>query len=635
MSLNSAMVYRRTDRGLREVYEKSHQFTQSERLVLILLDGRLSVAGLHARLPSLDDERIERTIVKLEEAGLVEPSGLVDSLQSPSRAEEVMRLEPDVVAEFLEQLDLDPVTRSAGASGDAAAELVLASVDRAAAQLAREEEEDARRRKERPADSPLKESDRSHISSSPSPFTDHAWDLTEASSFAITTVNVPDRLDLQEERDRAEMEEYTEHRRQVALQAWMKRFLVVAVVIVFGGVVYGILKPVRDQASASRVGERMTVAFKVPVKVVETEFRFLPSPRLILRGVDVGGEFGAEQVSLLINWKDLWSALNGGQWVWGEATVAPAAMSAAQAIAAVKRVPGGTAGLPQTVSTIRFESIQVPGSRLFPARYEAVMRRGDDGRFGPLVLTELASDDSSMQLQLRPSTSEPGALDFTLDAQRWAVPVGPRTRWSNVRASGSLRGNVLEVSNYSLTGFFGITTGTVFVAGDVEWIVTGTAEAGKVDVETVLDSLRGTAQGGSSAPRPAAMQGTAALNLVMLGRGATPEDAIAHSAIAGTFTVRFAVLNGINLGLAATQGVAASGVTRFTEFGGTVVASTNGVRFEETGGRAGAMVARSNFTVAPDASIAGVVRVELGGQRIQAPMTLRISGTAVQPRFGR
>jgi len=47
------------------------------------------------------------------------------------------------------------------------------------------------------------------------------------------------------------------------------------------------------------------------------------------------------------------------------------------------------------------------------------------------------------------------------------------------------------------------------------------------------------------------------------------------------------------------------------------------------------MVARSNFTVAPDASIAGVVRVELGGQRIQAPMTLRISGTAFQPRFGR
>jgi hypothetical protein len=160
------------------------------------------------------------------------------------------------------------------------------------------------------------------------------------------------------------------------------------------------------------------------------------------------------------------------------------------------------------------------------------------------------------------------------------------------------------------------------------------AEAGKVDVETVLESLRGQMQGSAKA-QPAAMQGTAALSLVMLGRGATAEEAIAHSAVAGPFSVRFAVLNGINLGLAATQGVAASGVTRFTEFGGTVIASGNGVRFEETGGRAGAMVARSNFTVAPDASIAGTVRVELGGQRVQAPMTLRISGTAVQPRFGR
>jgi hypothetical protein len=622
------MVYRRTDRGLREVYEKSHQFTQSERLVLILLDGRLTVAGLRTRLPSLDNERIERTIVKLEEAGLVEPSGAGEDLQSPARAEEVMRLEPDVVVNFLEQNQLDPVTGAVG--DDVAAELVRASVDRAAARLVEEADANSGRKQQPPFHMGFAESDHSHHTASPSPFTDQEWDPTEASSFAITTVNVPDRLDLQEERDRAEMAEYSNQRQRTVQRAWMKRLLVVAALIVFGALVYGVLKPVRDQASASRVGERLAGAFKVPVKVAETEFRVLPSPRLILRGVDVGGEFGAEQVSLLINWKDLWAALNGGQWVWGEATVAPMAMSAAQAMAAVKRVPGATEGLPRTVSTIRFESIRIPGSQLFKGPYAATMRRGDDGRFGPLVLQEVASDDSSMQVQFRPSSGEPGAVDFTLEAQRWAVPVGPRTRWNNVRANGSIRGNVLEVSSYALTGYFGITTGTVYVAGDVEWVVTGIAEAGKVDVETVLGSLRGATSGS-----PAAMTGTAALNLVMLGRGVTPEEAIARSAVAGPFTVRFAVLNGINLGLAATQGVAASGVTRFTEFGGIVVASANGVRFEETGGRAGAMVARSTFTVAPDASIAGVVRVELGGQRVQAPVSLRISGTAVQPRFGR
>ncbi len=634
MSLNSAMVYRRTDQGLREVYEKSHQFTQSERLVLILLDGRLTVAGLRARLPSLDSERIERTIVKLEEAGLVEPMDQADDLQASSRVEEVLRLEPDVVVQFLEQNELDPVTAAVGSGGDMGAELVRASVDRAAARLVQEEAAASEHRQERGEISHFKESNRSHQASSPSPFTDHAWDPTEASSFAITTVNVPDRLDLQEERDRAETEEYTEQRRRVVLQAWMKRLLVLAVLVVFGALVYGVLKPVRDQASASRVGERLTTAFRLPVKVAETEFRVLPStsPRPAghrrRRRVRRRAGCAADQLERSVARADRRAVGLGGGHDRARDDVGRPGDGRGQAS------PAGTEGLPLTISTIRFESVQITGSRLFPGRYEAVMRRGDDGRFGPLVLKEVVADDSSMELQFRPSTGEPGAVDFSLEARQWAVPVGPRTRWSHARATGSIRGNLLEVSNYALTGYFGITTGQLFVAGDVEWVVTGTADAGKVDVETVLESLRGRSSG-SPAGQPAAMQGTAALNLVMLGRGATPEEAMAQSVVAGPFTVRFAVLNGINLGLAATQGVAASGVTRFTEFDGTVIASASGVRFEETGGRAGAMVARSHFTVAPDASIAGVVRVELGRQRVQAPMTLRISGTAVQPRFGR
>ena len=257
MSLNSAMVYRRTDRGLREVYEKSHQFTQSERLVLILLDGRLTVANLRARLPSLDNERIERTIVKLEEAGLVEPMNAADDLESSNRAEEVMRLEPEIVAHFLEQNALDPVTATGTTSDEVAAELVRASVDRAAAQLAEETAGELPQRRPSSLDSLPPDSGRSHFSVGA--FDDErAWDSTEASSFAITTVNVPDRLDLQEERDRADMEEYTEQRRRVGLQTWMKRLLVVAVVVVFGGVLYGVLKPLRDNASAAHVGERMS-----------------------------------------------------------------------------------------------------------------------------------------------------------------------------------------------------------------------------------------------------------------------------------------------------------------------------------------------------------------------------------------
>jgi hypothetical protein len=636
MSLNPAMIYRRTDRGVREVYEKSHQFTQSERLILILLDGRLNVAGLQARLPSLNDERIERAMGKLQEAGLVEPMGSMDAIKASGLIPEIARLEPEAVAHFLEQTDLDPVTVFGATEEEVASELVRASVEHAAAKLAREaagEQPDAQpasiRNRARNAESVRSQSPMALMP----PATEPEWDATEATRFAITTVNVPDRLDLQEERDRAEMEEYAEERRRINLRAWMKRLLVIAVVAVFGAVLYGMLKPLRDDTSAARIGERLGSAFKRPVKVADTEFQFTPTPRLVVRGVEVGGQFKADEVSLLINWKDLWAALRGGQWVWGEATVAPMAMTAAQALAAVRIIPVGASELPSKISTVRFESLRISDSRLFPGRYEAVLRRTEDGKFGPLALKQLDSDNGPMQMLFRPG-AEPETVDFALEAERWAAPAGPRVRWNEVRVNGRIGGHVLEISNFTLAGFFGVTTGTVFAATDQEWVVTGFATASNIDVEAVLQALRPQGQGAQDAP-PTSLQGTAGLNLTIVGRGASLDDAVGQSAISGPFQVRWATLNGINLGLAATQGATASGITRFTEFDGTLAASASGVRFEDVGGRAGAMAARADFTVGPDHALAGGVRVELGGQSVQAPISLRIRGTALEPRFSK
>lgn len=637
MSLNPAMIYRRTDRGVREVYEKSHQFTQSERLILILLDGRLNVAGLQARLPSLNDERIERAMGKLQEAGLVEPMGSMEAIKATGLVPEIARLEPEAVAHFLEQTDLDPVTVFGATEEEVASELVRASVEHAAAQLAREAAGEAAGARAPSSRVKAQAAESGHSHSEPVALLESAtepeWDATEATRFAITTVNVPDRLDLQEERDRAEMEEYAEEHRRASLRTWMKRLLIVAVIGVFGAVLYGMLKPLRDETSAVRVGERLSAAFKRPVTVAETSFQITPAPRLLIRGVDVAGQFSAEEVSLLINWKDLWSALRGGQWVWGEATIAPMTMTAAQALAAVKAVPGGARDLPGKISTIRFESIRIADSRLFPGRYEAVLRRTEDGRFGPMAVRQQDADGGAMQMQIRPG-AELETVDFEVAAERWAMPVGPRVRWNEVRANGRIAGNVLEVTNFTLAGFFGVTTGTVFAASDVEWVITGFANASNIDVDAVLQSLRPRVQGAQDAP-VAPFQGTAGLSLTIVSRGTSLDDALGRAAVAGPFQIRWATLNGINLGLAATQGATASGTTRFTEFDGTVIASPSGVRFEDVGGRAGAMAARANFTVGDDRSLTGAVRVELGGQTVQAPISLNIHGTVLDPRFGK
>jgi hypothetical protein len=316
--------------------------------------------------------------------------------------------------------------------------------------------------------------------------------------------------------------------------------------------------------------------------------------------------------------------------------IAPMTVAPAQALAAVRAIPGRAKDLPSKISTIRFESIRITDSRLFPGRYEALLRRADDGSFGALVLKQLDGDGGAMQMQFRAAPAAAGAeaVDFSLEAERWGLPVGPKVRWNEARANGRISGRIVEVSSFSLAGFFGVTTGTLMAAHDTEWAVTGTIGAANIDVESVLQTLR--PQGRPAADgTPSSIQGTANLNLALAGHGSTLDEALARSTVAGSFQIRWATLNGVNLGLAATQGATAAGITRFTEFDGVLAASASGVRFEETGGRAGAMSARGDFTVAPDLAVAGAVRVELGGQTVQAPVNLRVRGSALDPRFTR
>ena len=641
MALNVSMMYRRTDRGVREVYEKSHKFTQSERLILILLDGRLNVAGLKTRLPSLNDDRIERALRKLQDASLVEQISYEAGKGNGSAAPDTTPLEPEAVAHFLEQTDLDPIMVFGDSEEAIAAEMVRASVEQAAAQLAKEvtimgrsmgSPQPAQKTRSGAGQS---ESRRSHKSRAKQRDTTTSHGLNGASThWAITTVNVPDRLDLQEERDRAEEVEYSDGRRREILRVWMKRLLMVAVLAVIAAGVYATVAPLREETSAARVSERLTAVFKRPVRVAETDFRFSPTPRLIVRTIDVGGQFKADEISLLINWKDLWSAIRGGNWVWSEALIAPMTITPAQAAYIVRTLPGGARELPSKISTIRFASVRIGDSRLFPDAFEGVLRRTPDGTFGPLVLRPLDTD-GSMQLSFRPGRLQDGreSIEFRLEADRWTPPFGPRVRWNEIQATGRIFDNVVEVSDFTLAGFFGMTSGTVYAATDVEWAITGIAGASNIDVESVLQTLRPAAQVASGEGPPTAVQGTATMSLTLAGRGPSLDDAIARTAIAGPFQIRWATLNGINLGLAASQGAMAAGTTRFTEFNGLMAASANGVRFEDTGGRAGAMAARGDFTVDPDLALAGGVRVELGTQRVQAPVSLRVRGTVLEPRF--
>lgn len=101
---NPATIFQRTHAGREEIHKKSHGLTQSERLVLIMVDGVSSYMEIRAKLPVLTDERFERALQKLQLKELALEVFMPLEGQAPDE------LERAVIDRFLQQDPMDPLT---------------------------------------------------------------------------------------------------------------------------------------------------------------------------------------------------------------------------------------------------------------------------------------------------------------------------------------------------------------------------------------------------------------------------------------------------------------------------------------------------------------------------------------------
>lgn len=101
---NPSIIFHRTHEGREEIKQKSHGLTQSERLVLIMVDGTSSYQEIRAKLPALTDERFNHALDKLQK------KELVLEVFMPVEGQEAEELDSAVIDRFLQQDPLDPVT---------------------------------------------------------------------------------------------------------------------------------------------------------------------------------------------------------------------------------------------------------------------------------------------------------------------------------------------------------------------------------------------------------------------------------------------------------------------------------------------------------------------------------------------
>jgi hypothetical protein len=197
-----------------------------------------------------------------------------------------------------------------------------------------------------------------------------------------------------------------------------------------------------------------------------------------------------------------------------------------------------------------------------------------------------------------------------------------------------VRAGLIEIPEFLLVGYFGSIKGSAYAAADVAWAVTGTAIGSNLDLEAVLKQVAGKPVDGAPA-RQIPVSGVASFDALLAGRGPSLNEAIASTVASGPLRVRWAIVNGINLGYVASRpGTQSGGITRFTDLTGWLSAGPAGISFQDLDGRAGALSTRGEVAIAPDRRVSGSLHVDLGGARIQAPLNVQVHGTMLAPEYG-
>ena len=102
--IDPCLIFQRTQAGRDEIQQKSYGLTQSERLVLIMVDGASKTHTVRSKLPVLTDERFYRAL------GNLQKKELIAEVLLPLAEQPAEELEPAIIDRFLQQDPLDPVT---------------------------------------------------------------------------------------------------------------------------------------------------------------------------------------------------------------------------------------------------------------------------------------------------------------------------------------------------------------------------------------------------------------------------------------------------------------------------------------------------------------------------------------------
>ena len=470
-----------------------------------------------------------------------------------------------------------------------------------------------------------------------------AYGSTEvpATAFAITTVNVPDRLDLRDMDDRKQLEDDYRQRRfdLTAFRIWAPRLLFIAIFAGLAFVALEVFDTWRTSLSAQQLSQRLSSALGLPVQIESSQFAIRPAPRLVLTHVSIDHKVVLNEVSVNVGTRHIAQVLQGRGWNWGEAVVGPMALTLEQCRSLLDLLPKLDAALPKSLATLRFDRLQIAEQPWLAGPWQVDVAR--EGKSGFLKATaESRAGSSLLRFVLTPDVAA-HSVNFQMEAENWTMPFGAPFPMEDALATGQVSENRIDIPEYSMGGSFGAVRG--MAAADLKdgvWSVNGTVTAEGLDLAALLRLLAPTpaASESAAADSDTALQGNASFSGKFEGKGATLTEATAGAVFAAPVQVRWPVLNGINLGYAATHpggtNAGGGGTTRFSTLSAVVVAGGDVISMRDIRAHAGALAVSGQVEMNAAHALSGVLHVDLGASRILAPIRVAVHGTVAKPQFG-
>jgi len=461
---------------------------------------------------------------------------------------------------------------------------------------------------------------------------------SNATHFAITTVNVPDRLDLRDMDDRKHMEDDNRERSfdAAAFRTWLPRLLLIGLISGLAFVLFELIDTWHTALSAPQLSQRLSNTLGVPVRVESSQLIFFPKPQLVMRKVNVNEMAVLDTISVNVSTKHIAQYFQGHGWNWGEAVVGASSLTLAQCQQMANLIPHLDAALPSSLASLRIEHLEIPDQNLFPGAWDVSIARVIGKGFLTAAFIQ-HSKTGSLQIQFTPSVN-PALIDFELEARNWVLPFGPTFAIEEAVASGQLSLDHVELHQFSLGGPFGAVRGQISASLDKGWTIDGAAQTEGIDLDALIRQMTPPAGDASKQDTPSVMQGTASFDGKFSGHGNSLEEAIGATVFQAPVHVRSPVLNGINLGFAATHPGAnesvTGGSTRFSTLEAQIDAHADQVTFRDIRAHAGALAAFGQVSVAPSHALSGLLHVDLGATRVLAPIRVGVHGTIIRPEFG-